>query len=54
VETVTNALEALSGVDAASVSLSENNVRVSYDEGKTGLTDITKAVKDAGFEVSKP
>lgn len=51
VETVTKALEGLSGVNEASVSLAEKSARVSYDEEKIGIPEITKAVTDAGFEI---
>ncbi|HIE65180.1 MAG: cation transporter [Nitrospira sp.] len=52
VETVTKALKDLSGVNTASVSLEEKNARVSYDEEKISLPVLTKAVTDAGFEIS--
>lgn len=51
VETVTKALESLSGVKEATVNLEENNARISYDTDKVGLPEIEKAVTDAGFEI---
>lgn len=52
VETVTKALKGLSGINEASVSLEDKNARVSYDERKVGIPEITKAVTDAGFDVT--
>ncbi len=51
VETVTKALEGLSGVNKASVSLEDQNAQISYDEGTIGIPEISKAVTEAGFEI---
>jgi len=51
VETVTKALEGLSGVSSASVRLEEKQARVCYDDRSLGMNELKKAVEDAGFEV---
>ena len=51
VETVTKALNGLSGISGVSVSLEEKLARVSYNEAEIALPEIKKAVEDAGFEV---
>lgn len=52
VESVTKALEGLTGVSEVFVELEEKNAELTYDEAKVGLSEITKAVEDAGFTVT--
>ncbi len=52
VESVTKALEGLTGVSEVSVELEDKSAELSYDEAKVGLSEITKAVEDAGFTVT--
>ncbi len=52
VESVTKALEGLPGVSEVTVLLEEKCAELSYDEAKVGLSELTKAVEDAGFTVS--
>ncbi|MFQ5544011.1 MAG: heavy-metal-associated domain-containing protein [Nitrospiria bacterium] len=53
VETVTKALEGLSGVSDVSVILEENCANLSYDAAKVELSEIKKAVEETGFDVLK-
>ncbi|MFQ5598834.1 MAG: heavy-metal-associated domain-containing protein [Nitrospiria bacterium] len=53
VETVSKAIEALSGVTEAVVKLEESRARVSYDAGKIDVSEIAKAVEAAGYAVIK-
>ncbi len=52
VESVTKTLEGLTGVSEVSVELEDKSAELSYDEAKVGLSEITKAVEDAGFTVT--
>lgn len=47
---VTKALKAVPGVSDAQVSLMQHQATVSYDEGKTSLDELKKAVVEAGYE----
>jgi copper chaperone len=49
VGSVTNALEALDGVDVEHVSIGE--ATVAYDPGATSPATITQAVEDEGYAV---
>ncbi len=51
VMTVTNALKAVDGVKVANVSLEQETAKVTYDENKTTLDSLKKAVVDAGYQV---
>jgi len=51
VESVTKALEGLSGVSSVLVDLEEKCAELSYDESAVGLTEFTKAVDAAGFTI---
>ncbi|GAB3034671.1 heavy-metal-associated domain-containing protein [Natronobiforma cellulositropha] len=50
-ETVTDALEALSGVSSASASHESGMVRVSHDESTVDAETLETTVEDAGYEV---
>ena len=51
VEKVVNGLE---GVDTASVNLLKNTLTLNYDESVLGLTDVKKAVEEAGYGLVLP
>jgi copper chaperone len=53
VEGVTKALEALTGVSEVFVELEASSAELSYDTSVVGLSEITQAVADAGFTVTK-
>ena len=48
---VTAALEEISGVDKAEVSLPRGQAEVSYDPAKTNIDEMADAVAEAGYEV---
>ena len=50
--TVTQALQAVSGVGNVDVSLPSGEVSVHYDERLTSPDQLEKAVKDAGYGVN--
>lgn len=52
VESVTKALEGLAGVSEVAVILEEKSAELSYDESKVGLSEMIKAVEEAGFTVT--
>jgi copper chaperone len=49
---VTHALQAVDGVDAASVSLEDGSATVRYDEHLTSMPVLRAAVVGAGYGVS--
>ncbi len=54
VGSVTKILENFSGITEVTVSLAENTATVSYDENKTSLSEMSKAIEDDGFTVKNP
>ncbi|GAB3673540.1 heavy-metal-associated domain-containing protein [Halopiger thermotolerans] len=48
--TVTEALEALEGVSAATASHEDGEVRVEHDEAAVDEAEIADAIADAGYE----
>ncbi len=52
VESVTRALQAISGVKSADVSLAVGSATIEFDEQLTSLDDLEQAVKQAGYDVS--
>ncbi|MDA8089803.1 MAG: copper ion binding protein [Nitrospiraceae bacterium] len=48
---VKKAVEALQGVESAQVEIGKADVK--YDEGKTGPSEIERAITDAGYKVVK-
>lgn len=52
VKTVTKTLQGLKGVKKASVNLEKELAEVTYNPDKVSVDDLTKAVKDAGYEAS--
>lgn len=52
VESVTRALQAISGVRNADVSLASGSATIEFDEQLTSLDDLEQAVKRAGYDVS--
>ena len=53
VQTITEALEKIDGVDQVVVSLEEKNVTVQFDEGRSSEDQLTAEIVKAGFEISK-
>ena len=51
VNSVTNALNQVAGVDKVDVSLADNNAVISYDDNVTNLKKLTEAIEDAGYDV---
>lgn len=47
---VTKAITQLDGVSSAEVDLDNGEAKVSYDENKTNVDSIKKAVNDAGYK----
>ena len=52
VKSVTNALNQVTGVQQADVSLEQNNVVIKFDDSQTNETALKQAIEDAGFEAS--
>lgn len=48
---VEKALQQTAGVNDARVDLAAGTVTVTFDPGKVGRQDLTKAITDAGYEV---
>ena len=48
---VEGALKKLAGVNNAIVSLENNSVTVTYDEGKVTLEEMKEAIEDQGYDV---
>lgn len=51
VKKVLQALQAVPGVNDVTVSLSDSDANVQYDEEKTSVEQLKAAVKDAGYDV---
>ncbi|MFQ5587410.1 MAG: heavy-metal-associated domain-containing protein [Nitrospiria bacterium] len=51
VRAVAQVLEGIESVSDVSVSLSEKTARLTYDEGKTTLSEITQAIEAEEYEV---
>ena len=52
VKSVTNALNQVTGVQQADVSLEQNNAVINFDDSQTNETALKQAIEDAGFEAS--
>ena len=52
VKNVTNALNQVTGVQQADVSLEQNNAVINFDDSQTNETALKQAIEDAGFEAS--
>lgn len=53
VKAVDGALQLVSGVKEISVSLSDKNVRVIYDDQSATLADLENAITEEGYDVVK-
>ncbi|MCL4351923.1 MAG: cation transporter [Firmicutes bacterium] len=51
VMTVTNALKAVPGVRSATVSLANNEAKVTYDGTVTTEESLKEAIREAGYQV---
>ena len=51
VETVTNAVNSLEGVNQISVDLDKKQVSVDFDESRTNSEAISSKITEVGFEV---
>ena len=52
VKSVTNALNQVTGVQQADVSLEQNNAVINFDDSQTNETALKQAIEDAEFEAS--
>ena len=51
VQTVTEAVSKMSGVEKVDVSLEQKEVTVDFDESQTEMEKISAQIEEAGFEV---
>lgn len=51
VETVTQAVNSLEGINQVSVDLDQKLVRVDFDESRTNLDAVSSKITEVGFEV---
>ena len=51
VQTVTEAVGKMSGVEKVDVSLEQKEVTVDFDESQTEMEKISAQIEEAGFEV---
>ena len=51
VETITEALKKISGLNSVNVNLDKKEVDVKFDEKETSLQEITKKIVEVGFEL---
>ncbi len=52
VETITNAVSSLQGIDKVSVHLEEKKVTVDYDPAQTDVSTVSSKIKEVGFDVA--
>lgn len=52
VKNVTGALQALTGVAKAEVSLEQTQAVVEFDPAQVGRADLVAAIEDAGFDAA--
>ena len=53
VQTITEALKKIPGLDSVTVDLDKKEVDVKFDENETSLQEITGKIVEAGFELPK-
>ena len=53
VQTITEALKKIPGLDSVAVDLDKKEVDVKFDENETSLQEITGKIVEAGFELPK-
>ncbi len=53
VETVTEAVQSLQGIQKVTVDLDKKQVILDYDEQKVGLAGISAKITEVGFEVQE-
>ncbi|MDP4219911.1 MAG: heavy-metal-associated domain-containing protein [Bacteroidota bacterium] len=53
VRTVTNALKRVDGVADVDVSLQSRSATVRFEASQTSIRELSKAIQDAGYEVSE-
>ena len=51
VQTITEELKKISGLNSIDVSLDNKEVNVRFDENETNLQEITKKIVEVGFEL---
>ena len=51
VNSVTNALNQVAGVQSVDVSLDHNNATISFDDSQAQQNTLKEAIEDAGFDV---
>lgn len=52
VNSVTNALKQIDGVNNVQVSLADKNAVIDFDDSKTNVDSLKEAVEDAGYDVA--
>lgn len=52
VNSVTNALKQIDGVNNVQVSLADKNAVIDFDDSKTNVDSLKQAVEDAGYDVA--
>ena len=53
VQTITDALEKIAGINKVAVYLDKKEVQVDYNEEKTNLQEISDKIVEVGFELVK-
>ncbi|MZH15609.1 MAG: heavy-metal-associated domain-containing protein [Nitrospinae bacterium] len=53
VQTITEALKKIPGLDSVAVDLDKKEVDVKFDENETSLQEITGKIVEVGFELPK-
>ena len=53
VQTITEALKKIQGLDSVAVDLDKKEVDVKFDENETSLQEITGKIVEVGFELLK-
>jgi len=53
VQTITEALKKIQGLDSVAVDLDKKEVDVKFDENETSLQEITGKIVEVGFELPK-
>tara|TARA_B100000686_G_scaffold312526_1_gene357141 strand:+ start:765 stop:977 length:213 start_codon:yes stop_codon:yes gene_type:complete len=53
VQTITRALNKISGLNSIDIILDNKEVNVRFDENETNLQEITKKIVEVGFDLSE-
>lgn len=52
VKSISNALNQITGVQQAHVSLEQNNATITFDDTRTDERALKQAIEDAGFDIA--